>query len=256
MIPIGLGMGLFASPNNSAIMGSVAARAVGDHLRAVDAFTHDGANDGLAGDGCAVQRFHGLRGSFASRGGGDQRTGAGAGGRHAGRVSRGSVRRFCFDGMCDSGVCGRSPAQAPGRCRYLHRCRRLTYTRSMLTSWIRDYIVLGLRLDRALRQIDATPFVDSYYGPVELRSLVDGEADAAPEALSEQAAVLDETLAVQGFEPQRQVCLAANLRAMRAVARLLADDPPPLRWCGGTDIGYLGAVAARRRVGSRVAFAG
>jgi hypothetical protein len=79
------------------------------------------------------------------------------------------------------------------------------------------FLVLGLRLGK---HIDG--FVDSYYGPEEVRAQVEAEQPTAPRKLADEAAELL-ALAVD-MDGQRGVWLRAQLVGLETVSRRLAGD--------------------------------
>ncbi|MHA2203648.1 MAG: DUF885 domain-containing protein, partial [Candidatus Hodarchaeales archaeon] len=67
----------------------------------------------------------------------------------------------------------------------------------------REYLLLGLRINN---HVDG--FVDSYYGPEELSSVVQQEEKKTPQILLENVNNLIKTLPDQGFEEKRQYFLS------------------------------------------------
>jgi hypothetical protein len=78
---------------------------------------------------------------------------------------------------------------------------------------VERYLELGLRLGR-----HAEDLVDSYYGPGELASRVEGEELRPPAALAEDAAAL-------AAELEHDPWLAGQVRSLEASARKLAGEP-------------------------------
>lgn len=91
----------------------------------------------------------------------------------------------------------------------------------MIHPWINEYLLLAMRIDRAVRQLDDRPFVDYYYGPSDLKTQAEKEAAPAAGALLDAAEALAVTLSQQGFEPQRSGFLAKHLAAMATMCRLV-----------------------------------
>ena len=91
----------------------------------------------------------------------------------------------------------------------------------------REYLLLGLRIDK---HVDG--FVDSYYGPEELSSVVQQEAKKSPHDLLENVNELIKTLPDQGFEDERHHFLNKMLTAMKTTIDILS----------GEDIEYLEKV--------------
>ena len=86
----------------------------------------------------------------------------------------------------------------------------------------RDYLLLALRLDQHIAGL-----VDGYFGPADLKALVDMEQLRAPARLAEDAASLRARLAAEVPEPDRRRWLAAQLVALEAQARALTGDGLP-----------------------------
>ncbi|MEU4800718.1 DUF885 domain-containing protein [Actinosynnema sp. NPDC023587] len=94
---------------------------------------------------------------------------------------------------------------------------------------VREYLVLGLRLDRLHPGL-----VDSYTGDRALRRAVDDEPRPHPAALAERAGLLRRELPGTELEPERKRFLAAHLTALECTARKLA----------GVRIGFVDEVRA------------
>jgi hypothetical protein len=86
----------------------------------------------------------------------------------------------------------------------------------------RDYILLGLRLDQHIPGL-----VDGYYGPADLKAMVDVEQLRAPARLADDAEALIGRLPDEVADPQRRDWLAAQLVALRTQAAGLAGDELP-----------------------------
>lgn len=84
----------------------------------------------------------------------------------------------------------------------------------------RDYLLLGLRIDRLRPGI-----VDAYIGPSALRAQVEDEPRPDPRELLAAAADLRAALADTELVPQRRRFLDAQLVAMECVCRGLAGEP-------------------------------
>ncbi|WP_158849031.1 DUF885 domain-containing protein [Saccharothrix deserti] len=82
---------------------------------------------------------------------------------------------------------------------------------------VREYLVLGLRLDRLHPGL-----VDSFTGDRALRRAVDNEPRQHPAALAERAALLRRELRGVDLEPERKRFLDAHLVAAETTARKLA----------------------------------
>lgn len=97
----------------------------------------------------------------------------------------------------------------------------------MLHPWIRDYILLALRIDKLVRK-SGDWFVDTYYGPTVLKETVEVENDKSPYDLIRAAVKLTDSLYDQGFEPQRTQYLSKQVRAMDMIGRILNNEKIPL----------------------------
>ncbi|MDP9368409.1 MAG: hypothetical protein M3Q03_09075 [Chloroflexota bacterium] len=88
-----------------------------------------------------------------------------------------------------------------------------------LDSLSRDYLALSFGIGRHL-----PGYVDSYFGPAEVRENTAAAEPATPEGLLEQAEVLAEQVADGEGPPDRLGFLGAQARAMIATCRKLAGD--------------------------------
>jgi hypothetical protein len=86
----------------------------------------------------------------------------------------------------------------------------------------RDYLLLALRLDRHIPGL-----VDGYFGPADLKDLVDAEQPRSPARLVEDAAALRARLPAEVEEPDRRRWLDVQLIAFEAQARTLAGEGLP-----------------------------
>ncbi|WP_198036926.1 hypothetical protein [Nocardia sp. BMG51109] len=105
--------------------------------------------------------------------------------------------------------------------------------------WMRDYALLALRLDRQVTG-DTGGTVLIYQGPRQWSEQVAAEMPVPAGKLADDADSLLETLP---FEPPRSRYLAAQIRAMRAVARQGNGEEKPLadyaRECLGMTVGWV-----------------
>ncbi|MGW4114888.1 DUF885 domain-containing protein [Actinosynnema sp. NPDC004786] len=101
---------------------------------------------------------------------------------------------------------------------------------------VREYLLLGLRLDRL-----SPGLVDSFTGDRALRRAVDVEPRPHPAALSRQAALLRRELAGADLAPDRKRFLDAHLVAVETIARKLA----------GVRVGFVEEVRAYFQVDIR-----
>ncbi|UCG03396.1 MAG: hypothetical protein JSW11_05270 [Candidatus Heimdallarchaeota archaeon] len=86
----------------------------------------------------------------------------------------------------------------------------------------REYLLLGLRINKHL-----DGFVDSYYGPEELSSVIQQEEKKSPQNLLEGVNKLIKTLPEQGFDEKRQVFISKMLFAMRTTIEILSGEEFP-----------------------------
>ena len=96
----------------------------------------------------------------------------------------------------------------------------------MIHPWIKEYIQLALRVDKAFRQIDDVPFVDYYYGPKDLMPIVEGGPEYSFNNLADVALTLVDSLASQDFESQRANFLERQVHAMEVLCRKLGNQKP------------------------------
>jgi hypothetical protein len=86
----------------------------------------------------------------------------------------------------------------------------------------RDYLLLALRLDQRIAGL-----VDGYFGPADLKALVDVEQLRSPVRLVDDAAALRARLPAEVEEPDRRRWLDVQLIAFEAQAQALAGDGLP-----------------------------
>jgi hypothetical protein len=86
----------------------------------------------------------------------------------------------------------------------------------------RDYLLLALRLDQRIAGL-----VDGYFGPADLKAIVDLEQLRSPARLVDDAAALRARLSAEVEEPDRRRWLDVQLVALEAQARALAGDGLP-----------------------------
>ena len=95
----------------------------------------------------------------------------------------------------------------------------------MNEQWLRAYILLAFRIDKAIRAFSTnSPFVDCYYGPPEWKDMVATEAAVPADDLLRSAGQLIDTLPTQNFEPHEQTYLAKQMLAMETVCRKLCGE--------------------------------
>ncbi|MBN1668005.1 MAG: hypothetical protein JW862_12995 [Anaerolineales bacterium] len=94
----------------------------------------------------------------------------------------------------------------------------------MIQPWIKEYILLALRMDKAFRRLEDWPFVDYFYGPVELRTGVESEPDRPVDDLARMAIALGDSLPSQGFERERANFLEKHVCTMEVLCRKLSGQ--------------------------------
>ena len=94
----------------------------------------------------------------------------------------------------------------------------------MLQPWIKEYILLALRIDRAFRRLEDWPFVDYFYGPAELRTSVESETEQPVANLIRAAIALSDSLPSQNFEQTRAQFLEKHVTTMEVLCRKLSGQ--------------------------------
>ena len=90
--------------------------------------------------------------------------------------------------------------------------------------WARDYVLLTLRIGKAVEARTGDGWMLDYYGPTEWKALVDAEEPRSGEELVDAAHATEETLPHQAFEVRRARYLGKLLRALRTAARRLTGE--------------------------------
>ncbi len=85
--------------------------------------------------------------------------------------------------------------------------------------WGQEYVLLALRIEKAF-----PGFVDGYYGPAELKALVDQEAPQPAAELVRAAAALADALPAQGYDERRATYLAKQVLGIETICRKLAGE--------------------------------
>ncbi len=93
--------------------------------------------------------------------------------------------------------------------------------------WLEEYILLVLRMDRAMQVVDSSYFLDTYYGPPELRTRAKEEPVLSFPQLSGHAQDLLASLPGLGFENSRAGYLAKHISAIEALAEIQAGVEMP-----------------------------
>ncbi len=94
----------------------------------------------------------------------------------------------------------------------------------MYNSWLEDYMLLALRIDKLLRGLSDMPYIDYYYGPAGLKQRVEAETEVPAGELVENALALAAALPEQGFEARRSRYLHKHIRAMETMSRKLNGE--------------------------------
>src|SRR6185436_13584624 len=94
----------------------------------------------------------------------------------------------------------------------------------MTQQWIRDYMLLALRIDKVFHGFAGSWFVDYYYGPPELKTAADSEPAAPAAARVRAATALLDALPAQSFAPQRAASLEKQATAIELIARKLSGE--------------------------------
>ena len=84
-----------------------------------------------------------------------------------------------------------------------------------LSEFAKSYICLGLRINK---HIDG--YVEHYYGPPELKKMVDIEEKRSPIKLLKNYQFLEKSLPNQGFEQRRNKFLSKTLTAIETTLRI------------------------------------
>ncbi|MFW9878972.1 MAG: hypothetical protein ACFFG0_38325 [Candidatus Thorarchaeota archaeon] len=91
-----------------------------------------------------------------------------------------------------------------------------------LDNFAKGYILLGLRIDK---HIDG--YVEHYYGPTELKDLIEAEGKVSPKKLMQDCKNLIDQLKNQGFEEKRQTFFEKTLIAIQMILRILDGEKIP-----------------------------
>lgn len=94
----------------------------------------------------------------------------------------------------------------------------------MSEQWYREYILLGLRIDKAMRKIVESAYVDAYYGPSAWREVVEQEPVLPTITLLRAATALGDALPAQGFETQHLSYLQKQVVSMEMLCRKLHGE--------------------------------
>ena len=110
-------------------------------------------------------------------------------------------------------------------------------------NWVRDYVLLTLRIGKAVEARTGDGWMLDYFGPPEWKALVDAEKPQPGGALLDATHAAQETLPHQGLEIRRTKYLAKHLRALSTVARRLAGERLSLieqaAGCFDLDVGWV-----------------
>ncbi len=97
----------------------------------------------------------------------------------------------------------------------------------LANDWIENYILLALRMDRAFQQVDAAPFLDTYYGPEKLKTAATSEAIWDFRRLADQASSLLDRLPSLNLDLNREIYLAKHVEALETIARIKSGEAMP-----------------------------
>jgi hypothetical protein len=110
-------------------------------------------------------------------------------------------------------------------------------------NWVRDCVLLTLRVGKAVQARTDDGWMLDYFGPPEWKALVDAEEPEPGGALLDATHAAEETLRRQGFETRRTRYLSKHLRALSTVARRLAGEHLSLieqaAGCFDLDVGWV-----------------
>jgi hypothetical protein len=84
---------------------------------------------------------------------------------------------------------------------------------------VRDFVLLTLRVGKAIEARTGDGWMLDYYGPPEWKALVDAEEPLPGGTLLDATHAAEETLPRQGFETRRTRYLNKHVRALSTVAR-------------------------------------
>jgi hypothetical protein len=92
----------------------------------------------------------------------------------------------------------------------------------MNKQWCREYVLLALRMDRAIQKFTESRFVDYYYGPPAWKAAA--EAERSPGELLRDTIALEDALGAQDFEAHRTTYLEKQVVALETVCRKLNGE--------------------------------
>ena len=90
----------------------------------------------------------------------------------------------------------------------------------MIREWVDDYMQLALRMERSFSKTEVSNFIDSYYGPAELKEAIYKEKIQNFSYLGKAAEDLLLRLPNQGFEIGRTEYFSKHIRALMTVAQM------------------------------------
>jgi hypothetical protein len=110
-------------------------------------------------------------------------------------------------------------------------------------NWLRDFVLLTLRIGKAVEARTGDGWMLDYFGPPEWKALVDAEEPEPGGALLDATLAAEETLPRQGFGTHRTRYLAKHLRALSVASRRLSGERFSLReqaaGCFDLDVGWV-----------------
>jgi len=108
---------------------------------------------------------------------------------------------------------------------------------------VRDYVLLTLRVGKAVEAQTGDGWMLDYYGPAEWKAIVDAEEPRSGGTLLHATHAAEEALPRQGFDTRRTRYLTKHLKALRTVARRLAGERLSLKelaaGCFDLDVGWV-----------------
>lgn len=94
----------------------------------------------------------------------------------------------------------------------------------MSEQWLREYVLLALRINKVMQAVTDLPYVDGYYGPPEWKSMIENESVTPNSDLVRSTETLASSLNEQCFEAKRTTHLEKQLVAMETVCRKLNGE--------------------------------
>ena len=96
-----------------------------------------------------------------------------------------------------------------------------------LSDFGRDYLLLGLRINKAIEDEVDRKYVEAYFDPDDLQRLVINEKSISPTKLLDTCQKLQEDLNNQGFEKERVNFLERMLLSMETMLKIRKGEDMP-----------------------------